>query len=119
MGELDPLGPPRDRHPGRVTGQPQADLDAARRRGGSHGQRLVEAFDRRGVRPGVGVAAGGGGVRGAAGGLDHEAGTRSGHGPQATIWCVHYFYIGLLVASAVVITWFAGFVVYRLVKTPR
>jgi len=32
---------------------------------------------------------------------------------------VHYFYIGLLVASALVITWFAGFVVYRLVKTPR
>jgi hypothetical protein len=32
---------------------------------------------------------------------------------------VHIFYIGLLVASAVVITWFAGFVVYRLVKTPR
>jgi hypothetical protein len=32
---------------------------------------------------------------------------------------VHTFYIGLLVASAVVITWFAGFVVYRLVKTPR
>lgn len=32
---------------------------------------------------------------------------------------MHTFYIGLLVASAVVITWFAGFVVYRLVKTPR
>jgi hypothetical protein len=40
-------------------------------------------------------------------------------GAQATIWQVHTFYIGLLVASAVVITWFAGFVVYRLVKTPR
>jgi hypothetical protein len=32
---------------------------------------------------------------------------------------VHSFYIGLLVASAVAITWFAGFVVYRLVKTPN
>ena len=32
---------------------------------------------------------------------------------------VHTFYISLLVATAVVITWFAGFVVYRLVKTPR
>jgi hypothetical protein len=32
---------------------------------------------------------------------------------------VHTFYISLLVLTAVVITWFAGFVVYRLVKTPR
>jgi hypothetical protein len=32
---------------------------------------------------------------------------------------VHTFYIALLALTAVVITWFAGFVVYRLVKTPR
>jgi hypothetical protein len=32
---------------------------------------------------------------------------------------VHTFYISLLALTAVVITWFAGFVVYRLVKTPR
>jgi hypothetical protein len=32
---------------------------------------------------------------------------------------VHTFFIALLVATAVVVTWFAGFVVYRLVKTPR
>jgi len=32
---------------------------------------------------------------------------------------VHTFYISLLVLTAVVVTWFAGFVVYRLVKTPR
>ncbi|NYG07136.1 hypothetical protein BJ986_001623 [Phycicoccus badiiscoriae] len=32
---------------------------------------------------------------------------------------MHTFYICLLALTAVVITWFAGFVVYRLVKTPR
>jgi hypothetical protein len=31
---------------------------------------------------------------------------------------VHLFYIGLLVATAIAVAWFAGFVVYRLVKTP-
>jgi hypothetical protein len=32
---------------------------------------------------------------------------------------VHTFFISLLVATAVTVSWFAGFVVYRLVKTPR
>jgi hypothetical protein len=32
---------------------------------------------------------------------------------------VHTFYICLLALTAVVVTWFAAFVVYRLVKTPR
>jgi hypothetical protein len=32
---------------------------------------------------------------------------------------VHTFFLSLLVLTAVVVTWFAGFVVYRLVKTPR
>jgi hypothetical protein len=32
---------------------------------------------------------------------------------------VHTFYITLLGLIAVVVTWFAAFVVYRLVKTPR
>jgi hypothetical protein len=32
---------------------------------------------------------------------------------------VHTFYIALLVLTALVVTWFAGYVVYRLVKTPR
>ncbi|SDP45908.1 hypothetical protein SAMN04489867_2529 [Pedococcus dokdonensis] len=32
---------------------------------------------------------------------------------------MHTFYIALLVLTAVVVTWFAAFVVYRLVKTPR
>jgi hypothetical protein len=32
---------------------------------------------------------------------------------------VHTFFISLLVATVVAVTWFAGFVVYRLVKTPR
>jgi hypothetical protein len=31
---------------------------------------------------------------------------------------VHLFYIALLVATALAVTWFAGYVVYRLVKTP-
>lgn len=39
--------------------------------------------------------------------------------PQATIWHVHAFFLSLLGATVVVVTWFAGFVVYRLVKTPR
>jgi hypothetical protein len=32
---------------------------------------------------------------------------------------VHTIYLCLLVLTAVAVTWFAGFVVYRLVKTPR
>jgi hypothetical protein len=32
---------------------------------------------------------------------------------------VHTFYIALLILTALVVTWFAGYVVYRLVKTPR
>ena len=32
---------------------------------------------------------------------------------------VEAFYIALLIASALVITWFAVYVVYRLVRTPR
>jgi hypothetical protein len=32
---------------------------------------------------------------------------------------VHTFFLTLLVLTAVVVTWFAAFVVYRLVKTPR
>jgi hypothetical protein len=32
---------------------------------------------------------------------------------------VHTFFLTLLVLAAVVVTWFAAFVVYRLVKTPR
>jgi len=31
---------------------------------------------------------------------------------------VHTFFLSLLVLTAVVVAWFAGFVVYRLVKTP-
>jgi hypothetical protein len=31
---------------------------------------------------------------------------------------VHIFYVALLVATAVTVAWFAGYVVYRLVKTP-
>jgi hypothetical protein len=32
---------------------------------------------------------------------------------------VHTFFLTLLVLTAAVVTWFAAFVVYRLVKTPR
>ncbi len=32
---------------------------------------------------------------------------------------MHTFFLTLLVLTAVVVTWFAAFVVYRLVKTPR
>jgi hypothetical protein len=32
---------------------------------------------------------------------------------------VHTFFLTLLALTAVIVTWFAGFVVYRLVKTPR
>jgi hypothetical protein len=32
---------------------------------------------------------------------------------------VETFYVALLIASAVVITWFAVYVVYRLVRDPR
>jgi hypothetical protein len=32
---------------------------------------------------------------------------------------VHTFFLSLLVLTAITVTWFAGFVVYRLVKTPR
>jgi len=32
---------------------------------------------------------------------------------------VETFYLCLLVLMALVVTWFAAFVVYRLVKTPR
>jgi hypothetical protein len=32
---------------------------------------------------------------------------------------VEGFYISLLVLTVLVVTWFAGFVVYRLVRTPR
>jgi hypothetical protein len=32
---------------------------------------------------------------------------------------VEAFYITLLVLTVLVVTWFAGFVVYRLVRTPR
>jgi hypothetical protein len=32
---------------------------------------------------------------------------------------VEAFYISLLVASALVITWFAGYVVYRLLRSTR
>jgi hypothetical protein len=32
---------------------------------------------------------------------------------------VHTFFLSLLALTVVVVTWFAGFVVYRLVKTPR
>jgi len=32
---------------------------------------------------------------------------------------VEAFYIALLVATVVVVTWFAGYVVYRLVRSPR
>jgi hypothetical protein len=32
---------------------------------------------------------------------------------------VHTFFLSLLILTGVVVTWFAGFVVYRLVKTPR
>ena len=38
---------------------------------------------------------------------------------QATICGVETFYLSLLVLTVVVVTWFAAFVVYRLVKTPR
>ena len=39
--------------------------------------------------------------------------------PQATIWPVETFYLSLLILTVLVVTWFAGFVVYRLVKTPN
>lgn len=29
------------------------------------------------------------------------------------------FYISLLILTVIVVTWFAGYVVYRLVKTPN
>ncbi|SES22453.1 hypothetical protein SAMN05216199_2415 [Pedococcus cremeus] len=29
------------------------------------------------------------------------------------------FYISLLILTVIVVTWFAGYVVYRLVKTPQ
>jgi hypothetical protein len=32
---------------------------------------------------------------------------------------VEAFYISLLVLTVIVVTWFAGYVVYRLLKTPR
>jgi hypothetical protein len=32
---------------------------------------------------------------------------------------VEAFYIALLVLTVVVVTWFAGYVVYRLVRSPR
>lgn len=32
---------------------------------------------------------------------------------------MHTFFLSLLVLTAITVTWFAGFVVYRLVKTPR
>ncbi len=41
------------------------------------------------------------------------------HGTQATITPVEGIYISLLVLTVLVVTWFAGFVVYRLVRTPR
>ena len=70
--------------------------------GRGDGKGLVESFER----------------LGAAGDLDDERAGGS-HVAQATIWRVHTFDISLLALTAVVITWFAGFVVYRLVKMPR
>ena len=102
MGELDLLRPTRHGHPGGVAGEPQADRHAAGHRGGRDGERLVEPLQR----------------LGAAGDLENER-AWDRHGPQATIWRVHTFYIALLALTAVVVTWFAAFVVYRLVKTPR
>jgi hypothetical protein len=32
---------------------------------------------------------------------------------------VEAFYISLLILTVIVVTWFAGYVVYRLVKTPN
>jgi len=32
---------------------------------------------------------------------------------------VEAFYISLLILTVIVVTWFAGYVVYRLVKTPH
>jgi len=32
---------------------------------------------------------------------------------------VEAFYISLLILTVIVVTWFAGFVVYRLMRTPR
>jgi hypothetical protein len=32
---------------------------------------------------------------------------------------VEAFYISLLILTVIVVTWFAGYVVYRLVKTPQ
>jgi len=38
---------------------------------------------------------------------------------QATICRVETFYLCLLIVMAVLVAWFAAFVLYRLVKTPR
>jgi hypothetical protein len=100
--QLDRLRPAGHRHPRGIAGEPEADPHPARHGGRCDGERLVEAFER----------------LGAAGDLDDERAGGS-HVAQATIWRVHTFYIALLALTAVVITWFAGFVVYRLVKTPR
>ena len=78
----------------------QADLDPAGGRRGGHYEALVEAFE------GLGAARD----------LDDETGGGCRHGTQATI-TTEAFYISLLVLTAVVITWFAGYVVYRLVRT--
>lgn len=101
QGEL--LRPPGHSHPRRVAGEPQADLDAARGGRGGDGEALVEAFERLGPT----------------GDLDDEACWGRRHGTQATITPVEAFYIALLVLTVVVVTWFAGYVVYRLVRSPR
>ena len=97
------LGAPGHRQPRRFAGQPQADLDPAGHGGRGDGERLVEAL----------------GSLDAAGDLDDEASALFGHGHRLRSGAVHTFFLTLLVLTAVVVTWFAGFVVYRLVKTPR
>ncbi len=102
--------------PGRLAGEPQRDLGPGRHR-------------RRGDRERLGAPLG---VVGARGGLHHQPDPRPaegrlarllrlallpGHGPKARLapWS-RLFYTSLLVLVAVFITWFAGFVVYRLYK---
>ena len=103
MGQVDRLGPSRNGHPRRLPCQPQAHLQAAGQGGGCDGEPLVEPLER--LRT--------------AGDLHDKTRWGFGHGTQATITVVEAFFITLLSLTVVVVTWFAGFTVYRLIRTPR
>jgi hypothetical protein len=98
--ELNLLGTAGDRHPRRLTGQPHAHLHPGREGGRRDREGLVEPLQRLDT----------------AGGLDDKA--VGSHAAQATICRVETFYLSLLVLTALVVAWFAAYVVYRLVKTP-